>query len=101
MRTDGPYITYDLNTKLRTVRKSEWVAFQLRQARDENHITTRVGHRIPVPCAFRCLYCGEFFSQTGAEKHFGQTRIEHNGGKMGFDKTIEVAAKANAEMGGY
>lgn len=31
---------------------------------------------IPVWMAFRCLYCGEFFNQSGAEEHFGMTREE-------------------------
>jgi len=72
------------------IKKSEWIASQLRQARDEQHITTRSGQRIPVRFAYKCLFCGEFFSQAGAEKHFGQTRIAHNKGKVGLDTVIEV-----------
>jgi hypothetical protein len=71
--------------------KSEWIARQLAQASREGTITTRKGKVIPVHLSYRCLYCGEFFSQTGAEEHFGQTRIEHNKGKrMGMDTEIEV-----------
>lgn len=78
---------------MRRMMKSEWIAGQLREARAENFITTRTGTHIPLWLAYKCLYCGEFFSQSGAEKHFGQTRIEHNKGKlMGMDSEIEVEA---------
>lgn len=26
---------------------------------------------------FRCVYCGEYFNQTGAEDHFGKARIDY------------------------
>lgn len=76
------------------IKKSEWVLAQLKEARDDAMITTRQGNRIPLRFAYRCLYCGEFFSQAGAEEHFGKTRIEHWHGKlMGKDEEIEVGQK--------
>ena len=41
-------------------------------------VTTRGGGSIPTWIAFRCLYCGEYFNQSEAEIHFGETRIEAN-----------------------
>lgn len=73
------------------IMKSEWIRHQMNEAIRCGMIPTRDGHRIPVRFAYRCLYCGEWFSQTGAEKHFGRTRIDYWEGKlMGKDEQIEV-----------
>ena len=31
----------------------------------------------PIWKAYRCLYCGEYFCEKCAEKHFGETKEEH------------------------
>ena len=58
--------------------KCDWVSQQTHEASNSRFVTIRNGRRIPVWMAFRCLYCGEYFNQAGAEKHFGKTRIEFN-----------------------
>lgn len=60
------------------IRKDAWVAHQTNQARSTGWVTTRKGVTLPVWCAFRCLYCGEYFNQAEAEEHFGKTREEFN-----------------------
>ena len=44
---------------------------------DNVKVTIRNGKTIPLWAAYRCLYCGEYFNQTGAEEHFGQTRQDY------------------------
>ena len=72
--------------KYRNVRilKCKWVAQQTFEAANTGKVTIRTGYVIPVWLAFRCLYCGEYFNQRGAEEHFGKTRSEYN------EKTMEV-----------
>ena len=57
--------------------KCKWVAKQTYQAAHTGKVTVRSGHTIPVWLAFRCLYCGEYFSQTAAEEHFGENRGDY------------------------
>lgn len=59
------------------IKKCEWVAKQTQEAKS-GMVTVRSGVRLPVRFAYRCLYCGEYFNQKGAEGHFGKTRIEYN-----------------------
>ncbi len=59
------------------ISKCKWVAEQTCQAAKTGKVTIRSGHTIPVWMAFRCLYCGEYFSQAAAEEHFGETRAEY------------------------
>ncbi len=58
---------------------SEFVITQTHDACKLGHITTRDGIVVPVWMAFRCLYCGEYFNQAGAEKHFGKPRCKRTG----------------------
>jgi hypothetical protein len=53
--------------------------------------------------AYRCLYCGEYFSQSGAEEHFGKTRIEYNEGRLiSLDATfVEVVDDTPSMCSGY
>lgn len=59
------------------VLKCKWVAEQTTEASRTGKVTVRSGHTIPVWLAFRCLYCGEYFSQAGAEEHFGVKRTDY------------------------
>jgi len=61
--------------------KREFVAKQTAQAMSTAHVTIRSGGTIPLWAAYRCLYCGEYFHQVGAEQHFGMTREEYYGRK--------------------
>jgi hypothetical protein len=36
------------------------------------------GKTLPIWMMFRCLYCGFYFCQSCAEKHFGKTRAQNN-----------------------
>lgn len=70
------------DTKETTEAKREFVAKQTKEASETGYVTLRnFGKmrrgRIPVWIAFRCLYCGEYFNQSGAEEHFGMTREEY------------------------
>lgn len=60
--------------------KCSWVLQQTIQASKTGEVTIRSGHTIPVWLAFRCLYCGEYFNQDGAEEHFGESRADYRGG---------------------
>jgi len=62
--------------------KREFVAKQTKQAKETGWVTLRnCGEirtgTIPLWMAIRCLYCGEYFNQSGAEEHFGMTREEY------------------------
>lgn len=72
------------NRKVKVL-KCKWVTEQTVEAMRTGKVTIRSGHTIPVWLAFRCLYCGEYFSQAGAEEHFGTKRTDFNG-----DKTKEI-----------
>ncbi len=63
--------------KARMIQKGAWVRRQTNEAR-KGTVTVRNGKTIPVWMAFRCLYCGEYFNQVEAERHFGQTRKDYN-----------------------
>lgn len=69
--------------------KCKWVAQQTLEASRTGKVTVRSGHTIPVWLAFRCLYCGEYFSQAGAEEHFGMARAEYNDGSK-IIKEVEI-----------
>jgi len=69
------------DTKEAIEEKRKFVAKQTNQARSTAHVTIRGGGTIPLWAAYRCLYCGEYFNQTGAEQHFGMTREEYYGRK--------------------
>ena len=60
------------------IKKCDWVYQQTFEASRTNQVRIRNGKRIPVWQSFRCLFCGEYFSQKGAEEHFGQTRLKFN-----------------------
>lgn len=62
------------DTKETVEEKREFVAAQMREAMATKHVMLRDGHKIPLWFAYRCLYCGECFNQSGAEEHFGITR---------------------------
>jgi len=72
-------------------RKEEWIFRQMSLAIKEGMIPLRNGSKIPLRLTYRCLYCGEWFSQVGAEKHFGKTRMEYHKKKLtGKDSGIEI-----------
>ena len=58
------------------------VAAQVREATykgyDVQYVTCGCSRRLPLRFAYRCLYCGEWYCQRCAERHFGKTREEHN-----------------------
>jgi len=58
-------------------KKRDFVYKQTAEARSTCHVTIREGGTIPLWAAYRCLYCGEYFHQVGAEQHFGMTREEY------------------------
>ena len=58
------------------MKKCEWVSQQTREASQTGSVHVRSGTLVPVWMAFRCVYCGEYFNQTGAEQHFGKSRID-------------------------
>ena len=58
--------------------KREFVAKQTQEAQSTGYVTVRNNRKIPVWMAFRCLYCGEYFGQGGAEAHFGMKRSEYH-----------------------
>ena len=76
---------------MRKIELCKWVNNQAIEASQTGNVTVRDGRRIPVWLAFRCLYCGEYFNQVGAEKHFGKTRMEFNKDAPTEPKFIEVA----------
>lgn len=59
------------------------------------------GEKVPCSCGisayayllFRCVYCGEFYCQSCAEKHFNKTREEYlkelEESKTPLDKEVE------------
>jgi len=59
------------------MQKSKWIQRQFTRA-ESGSVPLRNGQVIPLRYAFRCLYCGEFFNQKEAERHFGKTRIQYN-----------------------
>ena len=70
------------DTKETVEEKRNFVAKQTREASTTGHVTLRnCGEirtgTIPLWMAFRCLYCGEYFNQSGAEEHFGITREKY------------------------
>ena len=58
------------------MKKCKWVSQQTREAERTGSVHVRSGGLVPVWMAFRCLYCGEYFNQMGAEEHFGKARID-------------------------
>jgi len=55
-----------------------FIVAQTMEARETDRVTTRSGGSIPVWIAYRCLYCGEYFNQSEAEEHFGETRLAYS-----------------------
>ena len=79
-----------MSTK-KKILKCKWVAEQTIEASRTGKVTVRSGHTIPAWLAFRCLYCGEYFSQVGAEEHFGTARADYDDGiDDGTIKEIEI-----------
>ena len=76
---------------MRKIESCKWVSEQTIEASQTGKVTVRDGHKIPVWMAFRCLYCGEYFNQVGAEYHFGETRMEFNKDAPTEPKIIKVA----------
>lgn len=62
--------------KASRIPKCDWVRQQTQQAA-KGSVTLRDGLMIPIWIAYRCLYCGEYFNQVGAETHFGKKRKDH------------------------
>jgi hypothetical protein len=60
------------------IKLCDWVHKQTNEAAITGEVHIRDGQKIPVWMLFRCLYCGEYFAQAGAEEHFGKTRLEYN-----------------------
>ena len=79
-----------MSFKTSTILKCKWVAQQTVQACRTGKVTVRSGYTIPVWLAFRCLFCGEYFDQVGAEEHFGQKRTEYNEKHPGVIRETEV-----------
>ena len=81
----------------RKLLKREWVVEQAYSACHTGKVPVRSGHIIPVWLAYRCLYCGEYFSQVGAEEHFGLSKIDyknfHGDGEIKETEIIEVKRK--------
>ena len=78
----------------RKVNKRFWVQRQTYLAKNKGYVITRSGIKLPVWMAFRCLYCGEYFSQAEAEEHFGATREEYNSEDKETVLTLEITEYA-------
>lgn len=90
-----------MKTTSKRISKCEWVAQQTFEASKTGKVTVRSGHKIPVWLSFRCLYCGEYFSQGGAEEHFGTKRADYVGDRDDIIKEAEVIVirqKAKSEI---
>ena len=70
--------------------KCDWVRRQVLEASKSDKVTVRRGVRTPLWLTYRCLYCGEYFSQVEAEKHFGKTREEYKAEGHEVDTEVEV-----------
>ncbi|MBW2644563.1 MAG: hypothetical protein JRE23_00035 [Deltaproteobacteria bacterium] len=57
--------------------KREFVRKQTMQAMKSSAVNCSCEIEFPLWLAFRCLYCGVYFCQKCAEKHFGKTRAQH------------------------
>ena len=78
----------------RKVNKSFWVQRQTFLAKNKGYVITRSGKKVPIWMAFRCLYCGEYFSQREAEEHFGRTREDYNSQDKEPVLNIEITEEA-------
>jgi hypothetical protein len=68
------------------IAKCEWVSRQTFAAKT-GRVPLRNGRIIPVWLAYRCLFCGEYFGQGGAEEHFGKKRSEY---RESGEKFVEI-----------
>lgn len=57
--------------------KRELVRKQTMQAMGTSSVNCSCEIKLPLWLAFRCLYCGGYFCQKCAEKHFGKTRSQY------------------------
>lgn len=64
-------------SRARDPEKKERLATQWHGAACHGEITCGCGQLRALELAYRCLYCGEFFCVSCAEKHFGKTIFEH------------------------
>ena len=90
-----------MKTRAKRILKCDWVTQQTFEACRTGKVTVRTGHTIPVWLAFRCLFCGEYFSQSGAEEHFGTSRADYKGEKDDIikeEEIITVHSKAKSEI---
>lgn len=74
-----------------TCSKEEWIEFQKQETVEQSMagipvrlgtITCRCGWERGITMMYRCLYCGEWFCELCAEKHFGKTREEYQKQKV-------------------
>jgi len=63
------------------VRKRIRVRRQLGEVLAEGYVTCGCDTCLDFAHAYKCLYCGEWYCQSCAEAHFGQTRVDYNDGK--------------------
>lgn len=71
-----------------TLTKAEFVAKQFKEAmfhegQSVQSVTCECGCNMPLRFAYECLYCGQFYCQSCAEEHFGETREEYLAKKEG------------------
>jgi len=64
-------------TKRQIVAKRKKIFCQMKEAQKTGYVSIGRRKKIPIWAAYRCLYCGEYFSRKGAEEHFGLTRKEY------------------------
>lgn len=55
-------------------KKRQWTMMQYSEAKDSGIVPCRCGSQRYVASMFRCYYCGEFYCQACAAKHFGGER---------------------------
>lgn len=61
---------------------------QYKAAAESAVIICPCGHSRALSRAYRCLYCGLYFCEKCAERHFGKTRLEWYAERRGEKVTI-------------
>ena len=57
--------------------KLSFVSKQTMQAQKYSWVRCFCEIKLPLWMSYRCLYCGEYYCQKCAEKHFGMTQAEY------------------------
>jgi len=78
-RSEESGSTVELAADDERAKKINWVAAQWKMALGPTvMMKCGCGLEAPIRFMYRCLYCGEFYCQSCAERHFGKTREQYN-----------------------